>query len=148
MQTIKAKNSSTSAIWVRTNTGTWGEWKRIVTDDEIYYKPGDKYNSSTNVSHEGFITGGGKEIYVTVKPQKKLNNVSNVTVNTLKLNIRGISGYVGTSGADFKSYVSSAIIPASKDAIVIVLTNSSGWDATNNTPVVVAGTSAIELTFS
>ena len=135
-------------IYILNNNNVYLPYLKIEDIDDKYYNPGDRYISSTNVSHEGFVSGGGKDIYVTLKPPKRLDKVSSVAVNTLKLNIRGISGYIGTSGADFKSYVSSAIIPSSKDAIVIVLTNSSGWGATNNTPVVVAGASAIELTFS
>lgn len=150
VQIIKL-NAVNPKIYIRNYTGSWNEWTKIVDDREIYYKAGDTIVLSSNASFNGFVTGGGNTLYMTIIPPKRLDKVSVITINSLKLNIRGITGYIGGgSGVDFSSYVSLATLSNSKDAIVIGLTNSNGWGVLNNTPISVApsNNTAVSITFS
>lgn len=93
---------------------------------------------------QGTITGSSAVILFTIQTEKRLNNVSSVSVNNVQVVMRGINGnlnststyteYVGTSGYTITADISS---PTS---ITIRITKSSAFtNATNNTPVVVLG---------
>lgn len=93
---------------------------------------------------QGTITGSSAVILFTINTEKRLDNVSSVSVNNVQVVMRGINGnlnststyteYVGTSGYTITADISS---PTS---ITIRITKSSAFtNATNNTPVVVLG---------
>ena len=126
----------------------------VATLDDIYYKSGDKY---TNVGYHvlpGFITGGAKQIGLTLTVDKSLKNISTITVNKLSIIMRGISGYV--DGSSYKDYIATgytvSAVKSSNSTIYITITSDNVFtDATNNTSLTALASSAagnLELTFN
>lgn len=61
-------------------------------ENELYYKAGDTFSSKSLTAYPAFITGGGTDIIFTVFVTKKLTNIKSITINKMKLAIRGQSG--------------------------------------------------------
>lgn len=115
-------------------------------DESLYVLKSDVYytnfeNSFVPNIHDsflGFITGEGKDLCFIIKTPKKLDLINYFVINSLKLTIRGIDGYVGTIAQDFSSYLNGYEILSTKDGVHIELHNDRGWGMKNNTPITVS----------
>lgn len=120
-------------------------------NDSLFYKPGDVIeigNAGVPGLYvaNGYITSSTKSVFVTIAVPKRLDNIStsNVSVNNLNVELRGISGYLN-SASGYIEYVgkSGYTITAwksSNNTITIRLQKSSAFtNVTNNTPAVLAG---------
>lgn len=137
--------------YVRTSTdgSNWSSWQRYIVAVDYYYKANDKYiaGASIPVSYLGYITGDAKDIRFTIYTPKSLKNISTITVNKMKLNIRHPGGgYVGSSDYDFKNLVSEKI-KINDNTIDIGIHKDTNWGITNNVPLSVQPTE-MELQFS
>lgn len=108
--------------------------------DELYYKPGDKINFDFNFAVGALITASTKILYFTIITPKKLTNISSITCNSLRAEIRGISGYLN-SASGYNEYVGTTgytvnCTKSSDCSITVYIQKSSAWtNVTNNTPV-------------
>ncbi len=118
MQTIRAKNGSTSAIWVRTNTGSWGKWKKVdlgeiegfqglvtfnETPSNVYFK---KNGNKVAISYQGENKTHSSDEVVFVLPtgcRPSKNVYFPFTINTSALGV----GRIGADGKFIINQVSS-----------------------------------------
>lgn len=144
-------NTNDYETYVRTSTdgSAWSSWQRYIVSADFFYKANDKYiaSASAPVSFAGYITGDAKDLRFTVFTPKSLKNISTITINKMKLNIRHTGGgYVGSSDYDFKTLVNEKI-KVNDNTIDIGIHRDTGWGITNNTPLSVQPTD-MELQFS
>ena len=133
------------------NGSTWRTWRRIIGDDEIYYRNNDTLSITTYTDLNGFITSSSTSVSFSFYTPKSLANISTITVTAFTGTIRGISGYLDskTTAYDWYSDASYTITATkmSDNMIRIVCTKSSAFtNVTNNTPVSYYG--SVGLTFS
>lgn len=107
-----------------------------------FYKPGDSMYGKTGIPLPALITGSTKQVYFTVNTEKKLDNITSITCQTLKAEIRGISGYLNSTSG-YNSYVNVdgytiTCIKSGSYQFGVRMTKDTAWtNVTNNTPVVV-----------
>ena len=123
-------------------------------ESQTKYKKGDTYTISGIWGMAGIFTSSKTTIYFSLPVEKSLANISSVTVNTCKLNVRHPNGgYVGASaytsgGYDFKSIASVSGTKNNNNVITITITKSSGdFGYTNNTSVAI-GEGTVTVTFN
>lgn len=138
------------------------EIKTVVnTNDDNYvsdafYSINDEVEvGSTTPANEyvasGYISSGTTKIFIKMDLPKKLDNINTITVDSLEVEARGISGYLN-SVSGFIEYVglSGYTIAAAKsgsNSITIQITKSSAFtNTTNNTPIVLNGKIKLTLT--
>ena len=121
---------------------------------ELFYKPGDKFVVSNNgvggAPFAGYVTSSTTNIRIMIPVEKSLANISTITCNACKGQIRGISGYVNgsSSSVDWESATTITCAKASDKVVQIQLHSSSAYtNITNNTPVSLAALN-LELEFS
>lgn len=99
----------------------------------------------------GYITSGTSRLFFTIDTPKKLDNINTITVDSIEVEARGISGYLNSVGG-FIEYVglSGYTITAAKSgshSITVQITKSSAFtNTTNNTPIVLNGKIKFTLT--
>ena len=102
VQTIKANNASTSAMWVRTNTGTWGAWKKINMENKVELFSGDLLSGSATLSES---ISNYDEVEIRYRVQDNLHSerlkVSEVTSRT-DVVLSGIN--INTTGSVLQLY--------------------------------------------
>ena len=129
-----------------------------ILNDVLYYKSGDTFQLIRSYIAGGHVTGSGKDIYFTVIVEKNLSKISNITVNTLKTNIRNTAGkYIPqasaasvTGGYDIltDNTLTVTVVKSTSNSIFIRINSTTAYDnTTNNTPVSVQ-LEALNLTFS
>lgn len=115
-------------------------------------KIGDTITISTNQCYTGYVSSDSKAITFSVPLPKWLpSNVSGVTINSVKLNIRKVAGgYIGGSSSfvsggfeyvgNSNYTVSAEVSAACRHMILVTLTNKAAkMDVVNNTPVSLVG---------
>ena len=119
--------------------------------NDLYYKPGDTYSSNEYLICSGFITTGTTEVQINLRSPKSLKNIKTITITSLYLIIRGISGYLDNRASrdeyvGISGYSLNSVIADNYNIRISIIKNSAFTNVTNNTPVVVAG--MVKLTFS
>ena len=115
--------------------------------NNFFYKSGDSYSDSGLFHAGGMITGGLSEIQTTITLPKRLDNISNISVNSYKLTTRKIEGgYLLNQATSGLTVIASKVDDCH---IRLSIKNSDGstFDSTNNTPVCVSIYS-LSLSFS
>ena len=117
-----------------TPTGT----TTLATIDDFNYQNGDTFSNSDYYCTNGYLTGCGKQLLITIPLDKSLKGISSVTVNYLSFVIRGVNGYV--NGSSYINYVTAAgytvkPIIAAPNAVSIQIIKDTDFGGTNNTPV-------------
>ena len=126
--------------------------KTIATTDDFDYKNGDKFVNTGYYSANGYLTGGGKQMMITISLPKNLKNIKSVTVNKFAPVIRGVGGYV--NGSQYIDYITTAgytinPIIAAPNAISFQIIKDTEFGGSNNTPVAfVFNTGGLSLTFN
>ena len=126
--------------------------KTIATVDDIYYQNNEKFVNKGYYSANGYITGAGKQMMITIPLPKNLKNIKSVTVNKFAPVIRGIGGYV--NGSQYIDYITTAgytinPIIAAPNAISFQIIKDTEFGGSNNTPVAfVFNNGGIEMTFN
>lgn len=121
----------------------------ITLNDSLFYKQNDVIEMGNAgvpglYVANGYISWSTQSVFVTIAVPKRLDNISNISVNNLNVELRGISGYLN-SASGYIEYVgkSGYTITAwksSNNTITIKLAKSSAFtNITNNTPVVLDG---------
>lgn len=138
-------NANKTAI--ENNATAIGDNSQAITDllNNLFYKAGDTFqitNGAQNYNVSGMVTSSRRVIMFTIFVPKSLKNISSISCTTLKLNVRGISGYVGadayvTEGTNFLDGTTVTAKKVSDNAIGITISISSSYyaNSTNNTPL-------------
>lgn len=143
----------------------------LLQENEIIYsdsfRSGESYSISGTLCYMGYITNSSKDLRIGIVLPKLINKL-NVTVNSLKVNIRGTTAAGTTTGMgtyvyrngetnsyteggkDITSLVSSTIYKNGNN-LTLTCSYSNGWTTgtgkLNNYPVAVE-INALTLTFS
>ena len=152
-QIIFRADASSGRMWIRIYGGnplTWRAWRRIIGDDEIYYRDNDTLSITTYTDLNGFITSSTTSVSFSFYTPKSLANISSVTVTAFKGTLRGISGYLDSKTSAYDWFADSAYtVTATKisdNMLRIVCTKSSAFtNVTNNTPVSYYGSVGLEF---
>lgn len=118
-------------------------------DGEMFYKSGDIVELGSNMfpgtfTANGYISSRTSAVYVTLVTPKRLDNINSITIDSINVEARGISGYlnsqngyieyVGASGYTLNAWISSL------NTITIKIIKSSAFtNVNNNTPIVLTG---------
>lgn len=132
-----SENTQTET-WVRTFTsGAWTSWRRLVSENEMYYMPGQQ--SAFYINCGGFMTSGKTYIGTLIPLSKPIHSsVSTVTVvnNTNKISIRQNGAYIANE-ALISSF--SPTLAVRTNGLQLNLNKSSGFGGTNNDSVALTG---------
>ena len=125
--------------WVRTFTsGAWTSWRRLVTENEMYYMPGDQTGLRINCG--GYLSSGRTYVGGFIPVLKPLHSsVRSVTVinNTnYKVTIRQNDKYLVNEVNPVSLGANCAIRANGLD---LNLTKTSGFGGVNNSPVSIVG---------
>lgn len=117
------------------------KFNNYVLSSSLYYKNGDTYNityGDLRLQAAGALSGAKKQIIFSITVPKSLKNISSITINSLKLNIRAADGgYVGASGfvspgTDFLSGYTVDVGISAENVIGFQITSSTAFNYTNN----------------
>ena len=119
---------------------------------DFNYKNGETFSNTSYYTAYGHLTGGGKQLLITIPLPKNLKNIKSVTVNKFAPVIRGIGGYV--NGSKYIDYITTAgytvnPIIAAPNAISVQVIKDTEFGGSNNTPVsLLFNTGGLDLTFN
>ena len=119
---------------------------------DFNYKNGEKFSNTGYYTAYGHLTGGGKQLLITIQLPKNLKNIKSVTVHKFAPVIRGIGGYV--NGSKYIDYITTAgytvnPIIAAPNAISVQVIKDTEFGGSNNTPVsLLFNTGGLDLTFN
>lgn len=117
------------------------KFNNYVLSSNLYYKNGDIYNityKDIRPQLAGALTGSKKQIIFSIVVPKSLQNISSVTVNSLKLNVRAADGgYLGASsytegGIDFLNGYSVTAEVAAENVVGVWIISDTAFNYTNN----------------
>lgn len=134
--------------FIRTaNIGQQGfsAWKRLIIEDDIFYKAGDTYTNRTLVYAGGHVTSGSETICATINVPKRMDKISTITVNSYEVSARSVSGSYLLNQATSGLTVTAA--KADGCNVRLHFNAGSAYSVTNNTPVSVA-IYGLKLTFT
>lgn len=134
-------------IYTRTGVnGTWTGWARFVSEDEIFYQPGDVVHFTLGTA--GYMTGGTANIRFLTPWSKLVGKVGGVKVLGGTVTLRQNNKYLadnlklvqesGTTGNCFPEIM--------VNGLWLTLTKKAGWGGINNDVVGIDG--AVDIEFS
>lgn len=114
----------------------------------LYYKSGDVItfgDSSQSGAYivTGFVSGSTKTIFFSLRTDKSLKNISNITIQKMNLNIRkSEGGYINPDGGgyvsggyNFLSGFSHSVFIIGQYDIHLRIISDTAFDVKNNTPL-------------
>ena len=107
--------------------------------DDRYYASGDSETFSTYMAVGG-IYNSAKRFYFTITTPKRLDNITTVTVSTLKARVSGVGGLIESSSStyDWTSGYTITVTNTGKDYVTVRVDKSTVLSgATVDTPVIV-----------
>ena len=124
--TINTNNSSVS-------------YKTVATKDDIYYASGDTISISGDMVLSGQVSGRVVGFYLPT--EKRLTNITSVSITALTLTLRGVGGYLDnmtTNGVDFTSNSYTNTVSIRPGGLYFTITYGAAiGNLTNNSPVAV-----------
>lgn len=132
-------NENDWQIYIRTvNVGVtdWGNWHRLIVENDIFYMSGETYGNSAIIYSGGHITGGNTSICTNINLPKRLDKISSIGVNSYDITVRAVGGGYLLNRAT--SGVTVTCVKADACNVQITITTPSALSTTNNTPVAVA----------
>lgn len=125
-------------IYVKNDNDIYEEFINA-NKDEHTYKTGDTFSSIYGIFVGGTLTGGSKVIAFSIFTPKSLKNISKLTINSMKITVRDVSGNYLLSSVTDKNFDGNITIEKKTDnCISILLEAKTAFNATNNTPVAVS----------
>lgn len=138
-------------------------FEEIQYPEEFYYQSGDKYIISEGAGQVvtkraiivGLITNSTANLQFTIPVLKSLANITNITVNTLKMNVRTVNGtyleangYTST-GINFNTSPYTVSVGVTTDNLILfnIAKSSAYTNGINNTPCAIE-IDELEVTFS
>ena len=136
---IEGSQNTQADTWVRTFTnGAWTSWRRLVTENEMYYMPGDTVDAW--VYSCGWTTSGNTRIFFEINLPKPLHpSVKSVTYagKDEPIEIRQNGKYLANANLDKISTLNPAI-GIRQNTLYCLISKSSGFGGTNNAVVGIA----------
>ena len=126
--------------------------------DALYYKAGDtfsfaqsNYSTFYAINTAGLLTTSQRDIVFSIVLPKRLDNISSISVNTLKTNIRGNGSYIPSGytngGTDATTFSTISVQKIIGNIVTIKLYLNTASTVTNNMPLAIE-IDEILLTFS
>lgn len=109
--------------------------------NELYYKAGDTFSGGTGqvdgcIVTNGCLTTSRKSIYFSLVMPKRLNNISTITITSMKAGIRGADGgYIVPLNTDLSTVGTVSAFKACDNIISFWLSLTTESTQTNNIPV-------------
>jgi len=127
-------NTNDFETYIRTKSGTWGNWQRVMVENDLYYKAGD--SATINWKSGGFLTSAATEIQFSIPLPKRIPSGVTPTITSGKIYVRLPSGGYLLNNVDItldntitlKSYV---------NILDVILKHSSAYQTTNNIPLAI-----------
>lgn len=127
---------------VKNTLDAWSSWARYVTENDVYYMPGNsvrlfKYGG-------GYLTSGGTAIFTELGLTKQIHSsVTGFTITDGKLEIRQNGKYLANS-----VNITSVDVTLNNrgNILQMTLTKSSGWGGTNNDAVAIYANPVVKFT--
>lgn len=138
MQKINFENKpSTNTPINATNLNTLQDNVEDAIDGGLYYKSGDTYEIGSQLYAGGVLTGSAKTIQFSIFLPKLLDNISNITINSINITARGINGYLLNSQnlSDLTSAGVLSVVSIENNCASIQYTSNEAFNTTNNTAV-------------
>lgn len=136
---IEGSQNTQADTWVRTFTnGAWTSWRRLVTENEMYYMPGDTVDAY--VYSCGWMTSGGTRIFFEINLPKPLHSsVKSVTYagTNETISIRQNGRYLANEAVDKISTLNPSVA-IRENTLYCVITKPSGFGGTNTAVVGIA----------
>lgn len=109
---------------------------RVLKYDDLYYKSGDTLTLTT-LCVAGFLTSSKSQVIFSIPVDKRMDNISKVTVSLTKCQIRHSDGGYIANGIDLSAIGTLTAEIETSNALNIVLTLTNASTFTNNCPVAV-----------
>lgn len=104
--------------------------------DKMYYKAGDTYLTSAIIVTGGYVTSSKKQLWFSVTLPKRLDNITTVNITSLNIDVRSVSGtYIVSDQSLPTSSMGVGARIGDKNTITIIVSNTSDFYQTNNTPI-------------
>lgn len=119
--------------------GTWTSWARFVSEDEIYYQPGE--TTTIHFAGAGYITAGTADVRFQCPWAKSVAKCSGVRVVSGQVTLRQNNAYLA-NGVTLvqRSGTSGNCYPELMDnGLWMTFTKNGGWGGTNNSAVGITG---------
>lgn len=136
---MMAGNGSSLVVGTIVPSTSTVSYKSLVFSTDIYYKSGDTITIAGDLVLVGQVSGRVVSFFLPL--EKRLTNISSVTITALTLTLRGASGYINNmtaSGVDFTdaSYTKTVSIRGANNGLYITITFPSAIaNLVNNSPV-------------
>lgn len=125
------------------NSEGWKDWETLIKKSELYYKNNDTL-SIKNLACLGHLTSSKTQIIFNIITEKRLDNISTITINSMTVNVRHSDGGYILNGIDLTEGDVSATKSTNNTIRVVYKTESN---FTNNCPLSVDIASA-EIKFN
>lgn len=135
-KSIKDKNYYFDSAGITHNKETLSELLDEI-DGQLHYKSGDAIVNNTGFNVSGYLSGAKTTIEFSVPVEKSMKNISNITVNALKVNVRHVGGAYIYNQVDLTQETDITLTPrkAMNNMINFSVVKDGTFDATNNIPV-------------
>ena len=123
-------------IYVRTYTsaGIWSKWRRLIVEDELYYRAGDTIAIDTLYNALGHLTGSSKDVHFTIPLHKSLNNINTINIDSFDLTIRhSDGGYLLQRATSIEGTIT--VYKGNGNHVRVSLNFDTAFSFTNNAPV-------------
>lgn len=145
-KTIPAGGTVGQILTKKSDTDYDTQWQNPI--DEMYYKAGDTYLTSTIIVAGGYVTSGKKQLWFSVTLPKRLDNITKVNITSLDISVRSVTGtYILDNQSLPTSSMGVEIRIADNNTITLVVSKTSDFYQTNNTPIGVQ-INTLELSFN
>lgn len=102
--------------------------------DALFYKDNEVFNVG-NLSCAGLLTTDRTSVHFNIVTDKRLDNINNITINSLKCEIRHADGGYIIGGEELTTIGTLAVIKTSKNILRVKLDLNTKSTFTNNCPV-------------
>ena len=146
----------TSDSIVHKSNGTYTNLEKylLALDSASKYKPGETFVNDDALILNGYVTSGSTAIRLSFPTSKRLDDISNISCQSFKGEMRGIKGYLNSQSGDVeyvnKSGYTLNLYKSNNSCIYVALDKNSAFtNVDNNTPVAfVIYPGNLKITFS
>ena len=139
--------NTTMGTTATTVTGAVAEHEGDISTINNRASVGNSYSAGTYTTSSlfvsGYVTSGGGDCILAL-PMYVDKTITSITISSLKLHLRNWNNYVPSDGYEAKDDVSWKAFSSHSPIILLCLTKSGGWGATNNSPVI----GLVDMTFT
>ena len=127
-------NKNDFETYIRTKSGTWGNWQRVMVEDDLYYKAGD--SATIYWKSGGFLTSTATEIQFSIPLPKRIPSGVTPTITSGKIYVRLPSGGYLLNNVDI-TLDNTITLKSYGNILDVILRHSSAYQTTNNIPLAI-----------